>query len=62
MDPPALHLFRQAETRREATALVVGEREYTYRELLEASAAVASHLLGGAEDLREARVAFLVAP
>jgi malonyl-CoA/methylmalonyl-CoA synthetase len=42
---------------------VVDERgEHTYDELLAASAAVAERLLDGRDDLREARVAFMVAP
>ena len=38
------------------------EGTFRYRDLLDASAAAASRLLGGADDLHEARVAFLVPP
>ena len=48
------HLSRQA--------IVDADGSFTYRDLLDASAATASALLRGADDLREARVAFLVPP
>ena len=43
-------------------AIVAGGRTYTYGDLERASRAVAGALLNSAEDLAEARVAFLVAP
>ena len=43
-------------------AIVTGGRTYTYDELDRASRRVASVLLQGGDDLREARVAFLVPP
>ena len=62
MEGSGLHLFERAERHGERTAVCVPGRAYTYRELLDASAAVARHLLDGARDLDEARVAFLVPP
>jgi len=44
------------------TAIVAPEGRYTYAALLDASARVAAALLDGADDLAEARVAFLVPP
>jgi malonyl-CoA/methylmalonyl-CoA synthetase len=44
------------------TVVVAREGKFTYDDLLRASAAVASSLLAGADDLREARVAFLAPP
>src|SRR6059036_2884680 len=41
------------------TAIGTAERTFTYRDLLDASARVAACLLGGRDDLAEARVAFL---
>ncbi|HML95278.1 MAG TPA: acyl-CoA synthetase [Thermodesulfobacteriota bacterium] len=48
----------------ERTAIVDADGEYTYGRLLSASTAVASRLLeaGGADDLGEKRVAFIVSP
>jgi malonyl-CoA/methylmalonyl-CoA synthetase len=44
------------------TAIASAQGMFTYGDLLEASARVAGRLLGGRDDLREARVAFLTAP
>ncbi len=44
------------------TAVVDSQGPYTYRNLLDASARVASALLAGREDLQEERVAFLATP
>ncbi len=55
-----IELIRRASGHAEAVAVVDGGRAYTYAELLEASAALGSSLLGGVSDLGEARVAFLV--
>src|SRR5256886_15582885 len=44
------------------TAITAAEGSFTYRDLLDASARVAACLLGPRDDLREARVAFLVSP
>ncbi|HEY0025426.1 MAG TPA: acyl-CoA synthetase [Longimicrobium sp.] len=58
-DPP---IVSQARAHAERTAVVAPEGRFTYADLLDASARVASALLAGADDLREARVAFLAAP
>jgi len=42
------------------TAIVAPEGRYSYADVLDASARVAVALLDGADDLAEARVAFLV--
>ena len=44
------------------TAIIATEGTFTYDELLRASGKAASGLLGGADDLHEMRVAFLVPP
>ena len=43
-------------------AIITVDGRFTYDELLDASAGVASHLLDGTADLVEARVAFLMPP
>ncbi|HEX8317218.1 acyl-CoA synthetase [Longimicrobium sp.] len=58
-DPP---IVSQARAHAARTAVVAPEGRFTYADLLDASARVASALLAGADDLREARVAFLAAP
>ena len=55
-----IRLVSGATDFRARSAIVDGDSTYTYGDLLEASAAVASGLLAGAEDLGEERVAFLV--
>jgi len=55
-------IFVRAEQHGERTALIAPEGTFSYRQLLDASGQVAACLLGGADDLREARVAFLVPP
>ncbi len=55
-------LVARAETYRGRIAVVAAEGEFTYGDLLDASGRVASRLLAGADDLREARVAFLAPP
>ena len=59
---PDLPLFARARGHAARTALVAPEGTSTYAELLDGSARVAAALLDGADDLREARVAFLVPP
>ena len=56
----AITLFSRAADFQARSAIVDAERAYSYRDLLEASEAVASALLQGAADLQEERVAFLV--
>jgi malonyl-CoA/methylmalonyl-CoA synthetase len=57
-----LELVERAHAHGDREALRGPEGEWTYRQLLTASAGVASKLLDGREDLEEARVAFLVPP
>jgi malonyl-CoA/methylmalonyl-CoA synthetase len=57
-----LALFQRAATYGLRTAIIDAEGRHTYQELLDASARVAGALLDGADDLNEARVAFLVPP
>ncbi len=57
-----IELVARAELHRERSAIVARGREFTYADLLEASAAAASGLLDGVADLNESRVAFLTAP
>jgi len=58
----ALTLIQRAARHGEATAIVAGARAYSYAELLEASARVASALLSGRADLAGERICFLVTP
>ena len=60
----SLPLIAQAEDNSERPAIVDSQRDstHTYQDLLDASARVAAALLDGREDLREARVAFLMTP
>jgi len=55
-------LIARAEQYGNATAVVDCQGTYSYGDLLEASARVAASLLAGRDDLREARVAFLITP
>ena len=55
-------LVARAYSHAERTALTAAQGSFTYRDLLDASARVAACLLGPRDDLREARVAFLVSP
>ena len=57
-----ISLVARAALSRSRQAIVDAEGSYTYEQVLESSAAVASALLHGAEDLDERRVAFLVPP
>lgn len=54
-----LHLIARAQSHGDRIAIRAGDREHPYAELLDASSAVAAALLGSANDLAEARVAFL---
>jgi malonyl-CoA/methylmalonyl-CoA synthetase len=66
MTPPeaSLPLVARAAARADRIAVVAADGTFRYRDLLGASAAVAARLLAGAgaEDLGEARVAFLTPP
>ena len=55
-------LVARAYGHADRTAIGAAEGTFTYRDLLDASARVAACLLGGQDDLGEARVAFLVSP
>ncbi|MDY6851429.1 MAG: acyl-CoA synthetase [Thermodesulfobacteriota bacterium] len=55
-------LIARAESFRERTAVISAGGEFSYGRLLEASGRVAASLLDGADDLSQARVAFLVRP
>ena len=55
----SIPLIDRAETFAARTAVIDGEAAFTYAQLLADSAAAASCLLDGADDLAEARVAFL---
>jgi malonyl-CoA/methylmalonyl-CoA synthetase len=57
-----LAIVERAGAHGDRTAIVATEGRFTYGDLLAASHAVASALLQGATDLREARVAFLIPP
>ncbi len=58
----SLPLLARAQHHFGRTALVVGESHYSYEELLAGSAQVTAYLLGGRDDLQEARIAFLMPP
>lgn len=55
-------LISRAQDFADRTAIISGEVVYTYEQLLDHSATVATALLDGADDLNEARVAFMVPP
>lgn len=55
-------LFDRAESHDDRTAIIAAEGRFTFHQLLEASHRVASHLLDGADDLNESRVAFISPP
>jgi len=55
-------LIARASEHRGRTAIVDSSGTYTYDQLLDASARVASALLAGRDDLAQERVAFLIAP
>jgi malonyl-CoA/methylmalonyl-CoA synthetase len=57
-----LPLIDRARSRSSRTAFRSATSTQTYQQLLDGSAAIASVLLGDAEDLKEARVALLVTP
>jgi len=58
----SMQLVNRAEQHQDRTAVIATESIFTYRQLLDASAKIASCLLDGANDLRETRVAFLIPP
>ena len=58
----SLPLVAHAAQLADRTAIVMGDRQFSYRDLLEQSGRVATSLLDGRSDLQEARVAFAVPP
>jgi acyl-CoA synthetase (AMP-forming)/AMP-acid ligase II len=60
--PKHLPLIERAVDFGTRTAIIDPTGTYSYADLLEASRRVAARLLDGGEDLREARIAFLVTP
>jgi malonyl-CoA/methylmalonyl-CoA synthetase len=56
----SIQLIDRAQGHGSRTAIVSGGTEYSYADLLDASARAASALLGDSDDLSQARVAFLV--
>ncbi|HEU4453510.1 MAG TPA: acyl-CoA synthetase [Longimicrobium sp.] len=61
-NPPEPPIVAQARAHSERTAIIAPEGTFTYADLLDASARVASALLDGRADLEGARVAFLAPP
>jgi malonyl-CoA/methylmalonyl-CoA synthetase len=59
---PTLPLIALAPLHLDRTAIIAEQGRLTYRDLLDQSARTATTLLDGADDLHEARVAFLTAP
>jgi malonyl-CoA/methylmalonyl-CoA synthetase len=57
-----MQLMNRAEQYLDRTAIIAIEGAFTYRQLLNASAQVASCLLNGQNDLHEKRIAFLIPP
>jgi malonyl-CoA/methylmalonyl-CoA synthetase len=58
----SLELVDRAARHRDRTALLAPEGVFTYDALLEASAAVATQLLAGRDDLQGARICYLIPP
>jgi len=61
-DTSSIPLVARAGKHSPQTAIIDDKGRFTYRELLDQSARVATALLAGENDLNEARVAFLVPP
>ncbi|GAB3169026.1 acyl-CoA synthetase [Telluribacter humicola] len=55
-------LLQNAVRNQDQTAIISNGQSYTYQQLLESSEVLAGQLLNGADDLNEARVAFMVTP
>lgn len=58
----SIQLIKQAEKYLNHQAIIADGQSYTYQNLLNSAALVATHLLKGETDLKEGRVAFLVHP
>lgn len=57
-----MQIIQKAEQFKERIAVIAENKTYTYEQLLNASALVATHLLNGKDDLSEERVTFMLAP
>lgn len=57
-----IELIKRANSFANRTAIVSNQTTFTYQQLLNASGAIATHLLNGKKDLAETRVVFLVPP
>lgn len=57
-----ISLIDRAHAFENRTAILSDGKKYSYKELMAASAKVASNLLGGGSDLEEARICYLVPP
>jgi len=57
-----IELINRAHSFADRTAIISNQTAFTFQQLLNASSAIAHHLLDGAKDLAEARVVFLVPP
>jgi len=62
MNTSSISLIKRAQSFTTRTAVISKGTSYTYEQLLDHSATVATALLDGTKDLQEARVAFLVPP
>ena len=60
--PHSSSTYRSGQRHAGRIAIVDSQGAYTYDDLLDASASVATALLTGRDDLREERVAFLIMP
>ena len=56
----SIPLVDRAASHSKRTAIIASDGTFSYRQLLEASARVAAHLVGGARDLKEVRVGYMV--
>lgn len=57
-----LQIIQRAHLYKNNIAIEVGSQQYTYSDLLTASSKLAFHILNGASDLQEQRVAYMVNP
>ncbi|MFC2169548.1 acyl-CoA synthetase [Acidobacteriota bacterium] len=62
MNIPGISLIKQTEHHSEKRAIIDSAGQFSYAQLLDASARFASFLLSREKDLKESRVAFLIAP
>ena len=57
-----IQLIARANSWADRTAIISEDRIYSYKDLLDSSARIATYILQGSYDIEEARVAFIVAP